>query len=192
MNAPTPSSPGVEDRVSERAPPTGYRIEQAMSAWQSARTRLLTDDADLAHDEAALTALLGPETGDVRDVLSRLLQATQTAAALSDAANEMLANLKGRQDRYRRRVEQFRSTVFAIMDAIGERRFETAAFTVSIAAGRPSAIITDEALIPDRFVKITTERKVDKVLLLSALRDGEVIEGAAISNSLPTLTVRSR
>lgn len=173
-------------------PPSGYRIEAAMSAWQSARARLLIDDADLAHDEAALEALLGTETGDVNEIITRLVLAAQHAAAMDDAAATMIENLKARRDRYKRRAEQFRASTFAVLDAMGQRRFETAAFTVSVAAGRPAAHITDEDALEDRFIKVTTERKVDRAAVLTALKDGEVIEGAMLTNSLPVLTVRNK
>lgn len=187
-----PATPGAEDRVSGQLPPTGYRIEQAMSAWQSARARLLADDADLAHDEAALAELLGPEAGDVKSVLSRLLQATQTAASLADAASEMLANLKGRQDRYKRRVETYRGTIFAIMDALGDRKAEFPHGTISIAAGKVAAIITDEAALPDRFIEVVTTRTPDRKAILTALKDGEVFDGATLANGLPSLMIRGR
>lgn len=172
--------------------PSGYHVEQVMAAWMSVRARLLTDDADLAHDEAALADLMGPEGGDVHDILSRLLQATQHAASMAAAADEMAATLRGRIDRYKRRAETFRGTMFAIMDAIGERKIEFPHGTVSLAAGRAAAVITDEDALPDRFVTVTTTRKPDKAAILAALKDGEVIEGATLSNSLPQIVVRPK
>lgn len=172
--------------------PSAWRIEQAVSAWQSARSRLLVDDIDLANDEAALTALLGPEEGDVRSILSRLLTAAQHAGAMADGAAEMLANLKGRQDRFKRRADACRATIFAIMDAMGTRNEVFPHGTLSIGAGRPAAIITNEAALPDRFVRVETKRTRDYAAILTALKDGEVVEGATLTNSLPTLTVRSK
>lgn len=182
----------IEPETKATTAPSGWKIEQAMSAWQSARSRLLVDDSDLAHDEAALSALLGPEEGDVRDILSRLLRAAQHATAMADAAAEMLANLKARQDRYKRRNEVFRGTIFAILDAVGERKMEFAHGTMSLGKGKEVAIITDEDALEDRFVKVVTSRTPDKAAILTALKDGEVVDGAALSNSLPTLTIRSK
>ena len=60
-----------------RPPPSGYRIEQAMSVWESARERLLS--GELAQDDqAALTdELLGAAEGEVDDVLARVLRAVR-------------------------------------------------------------------------------------------------------------------
>lgn len=172
--------------------PSGYHIEMAMSAWQSARARLLADDADLAHDEAALTALLGHEEGDVREILGRLLHATQHASAMADAADAMLDHLKARRDRYRAREQAMRGTMFAILEAMDERRFELPHGTLSIKAGTSSVVITDEAALSDRFVEVVTTRKPLKAEIKTALNDGEVVDGAMMSNGFPTLTVRSK
>ena len=75
---------------------------------------------------------------------------------------------------------------------MGERKIELPHGTASLSTGRQTALITDEAAIPDRFVKIVTERKIDKAELLAALKDGEVIEGATLTNSMPSLTLRSK
>lgn len=172
--------------------PSGYRVEQAVSAWQSARARLLADDADLAGDEAALAALLGPQDGEVRDILSRLLSATQHAAAMAEAAGAMIDNIAARRDRYKRRSEAMRGTIFAIMDAIGEPKQEFPHGTISISRGKSVAIITDDQALPDQYVTVVTTRKPDKAAILAALKDGEVIDGAELTNGLPSLTIRSK
>jgi hypothetical protein len=111
---------------------------------------------------------------------------------MAEAAEAMLVNLKGRQDRYRRRNDAFRSAIFAIMDATGERKAEFPHGTISLSAGRVAAIITDEDALPDRFVTVKVVRQLDRAAILTALKDGEVVDGATLTNSLPTLTVRNK
>lgn len=169
-------------------PPSAWRIEQAMATWASTRARLLHDDAELAHDEAALSRLIGPEEGDVRDVLARVLRAARHAEAMADAAKEQIADMKGRQDRYKRRSEQLRATGFAILDALGEARFETGDLTASIRAGVPSLILDETAELPDQYVRIT--RSPDRAAIIADLRQGVVIDGAVLSNGIATLSIR--
>lgn len=196
--------------------PSGYRIEQALTAWQSARARLLNDDADLAHDEAALVDLLGPEEGGVDDVLARVLRVAAHAKSMADAAGDRIEDLKARNDRYKRRHESWRGVAFAIMDALGKMKFELPDMTVSVSAGKIGLAVTDEDALPDMYVRTVTTKSPDKALLLAALkqqaqiretliteaaRAGEAVDetklpsgipGAVLSSGLPTLTVRMK
>lgn len=165
--------------------PSAWKIEQALSAWQSARARILADDP-----EADIDAILGGETHDVREILSRLLSAEQWAAAQRDAAEALISNLDARRHRFARQSESMRGTIFAILDAIGEAKAVFAQGTISIRDGKPAVHVTDEAALADRFV--TVKRVPNKTEIGIALRDGEVVEGAMLTNSLPVLSVRSR
>lgn len=177
------------DKTRRVDPPSGWKIEQAMSVWHSVRARLLNEDAGLAHDEAALSDLLGHEEGDVRDVLARVLRAAKHAESMADAAKEQIADMKGRQDRYKRRSEQLRATGFAILDAIGETRVELADLTASVRAGVPSLILSEDAVLPDEYVLVT--RAPDRAAIVAGLKQGAVIDGAVLSNGLPYLAIRS-
>lgn len=169
---------------------SAFRIEQAMAAWQSARSRLLADDADLVHDESALADLLGPEEGEIETILARLLRAARHAKSMSDGAAELIEDMQARKSRYARRNEALRGTAFAIMDALGKKKTELPDITASVRAGQPSVIITDENSIPDIYVRI--ERKIDRATILSALKSGLTVDGAELSNSGPSLMIRTK
>jgi Gp157 protein len=171
---------------------SGYRIQQALSSWQSARARLLREDAELAHDEAMLAELLGDETENVQDILARLLRAAVHATAMASAAADQIETIKGRQDRYKRRAETMRSTAYAIFDAVGTTKMELPDLTASIRRGTQSAMIIDEAAVPDKFVEIVTTRKIDKAVVLSTLKAGEEVPGCFLSNGLPSLAIRTK
>ena len=76
------------------------------------------------------------------------------------------------------------------MGAAGLNKLMMPDFTASLGQGRPRVIVVDEALIPETFWK--TERTLRKADLGKALKDGEQIAGAALSNAEPVLTVRTR
>lgn len=170
--------------------PSGYKIEQALSAWQSARQRLLTDDLDLAHDEAALAELLGEETGNVQDILARLLRAAVHAASMAEAAGVQIEAMTGRRDRYRRRAEAMRATSFAMMLAIETPKITLPDLTASLTAGRPTVGITDENTIPDEYIKVT--RVPDKAALMADLKVGVIIPGAELRDGLSSLSIRTK
>jgi hypothetical protein len=173
-----------------RPPPSGYRIEQALAAWQSARARLLSEDSALEHDQAALDELLGDVEGDVEDVLARLLRAARDAKAMAEASAGLIEDMQARKARFLRRNEAFRATAFAILDALGRNRFDLPDITASIRAGQPSVQITNEDEIPDLYVELV--RKIDRQTIASVLKSGGEVPGATLTNSIPTLSLRTK
>ena len=171
-----------------KQPPSAYRIEQAMSVAHAVRARLLQDDPDLASDETALRDTLDGET-DVFDLIRRLARFTLDAEATAAAAKERADNINARRQRYERRAHHARQAMFGMLDALGETKLEDAEFTVSLRVGRPSVIITDEAELPEPFVKVT--RSPDKTAIAAALKAGGAVPGAEMANGMPTLTLKS-
>lgn len=170
--------------------PSAWQIEQAMSALMSGRAALLANDPDLAADEAAMSDALRAETEDVFALLHRMLRASVAARSMADAAEEMAANITARRDRYKRRADALRSTVFAAMDALGIPKIELPDLTASIARGKPAALITDETALPDEYWRTT--RAVNKAAINDAIKQGVVIPGVEMTNSIPSLTVRTK
>jgi hypothetical protein len=176
--------------MNEIRPPTGYRVEQALSVWAAARARLLAEDSGLEHDEAALEELLGAAEADVEEVLKRLLRAARDAKAMAEASAGLIEDMQARKARFARRNEAFRATAFAIMDTLGRTKVEMPDLTASIRAGQPSVQIVNEEEIPDIYVHM--ERRIDKQTIASVLKSGGEVPGAVLSNSLPTLALRTR
>lgn len=168
--------------------PSGWKIEQAMAAYQSARARLLADDPEL--NEATLSDMLGAEGCDVMEAIAQLLRAARHAKAQADALSAMIDDMASRKARYLRRNDSMRGTVFAILDALGLAKVEFPDISASIRSGQPSVVITDEASVPDMYVELV--RKIDKQTVASVLKSGGEVPGAMLSNSLPTLTLRTR
>lgn len=171
--------------------PSPFAIGQALACWHATRSRLLSDDADLGQDEHQLQALLGEECDDLAEIQARLARAVVVADRMAETADAMGADLLARRNRYRRRAQSYRASLLAILEATGSRRFEAADVTVSVRLGQSAVVVTDEAALPERFVRTEVTRKVDKAALREALGDGEVIAGAALSNGPPHIAVKS-
>ncbi len=196
--------------------PSGWRIEQAMATWQSARARLLHDDPTLEDDEAALSNLLGPEAGDIRSILARVLRAAVHAKSIADAGARRVEEMQGRVKRYKGRSDTMRGLALAILEAIGETKAELPDMTVSIRSGQQVADVINVDLLPPIYVHEVTVKTPDKELLLAALKQqaelrasllaeaeltGEVLDetklpqgipGAVLSVSLASLNVRTK
>ena len=175
-----------------RPPPSGYRIESALAAWQSARARLLAEDPALEHDEAALVDLLGPEEGDVNEVLARLVRAALHAESMAGAAAERIEAMRERETRFKSRAQTMRGTAFAVMDAIGLRKLELEDVTASVRNGTPSVQVTDIDAVPDLYVETVVSKKADKRTILAVMKTGAPVPGCELSNAMPTLTLRTR
>ena len=170
--------------------PSAWQIEQAMSSLMSGRAALLANDPDLAADEAAMSDALRAETDDVFTLLHRMLRASVAARSMADAAEEMAANITARRDRYKRRADALRSTVFAAMDALGIPKIELPDITASIAKGRSRAIVTNELDIPDEYTLTTVKPNMEAIR--AALSDGVVVPGVEMTNAIPSLHVRTK
>lgn len=169
--------------------PSAWTITAAVAAAQSALHRLEAA-GDIEADEAAALAVLEQEAPAIDDVLARLLRVLDEAKASAEAAEARIDALTLRRDRYRRQAEEYRRTVFAMLDALCLRKWKNAEFSVSITDGRAGVVITDEAALPDSFVRIT--KTPDKTAIGCALREGHEVPGATMANGMPTLTVRTK
>ena len=169
--------------------PSGWRIEQAMSIADAVKRRLLADDPDLAADETMLRDMLDGET-DAFDLMRRMVRFALDASSLADAADARATDLIARRDRFTRRAETARAAVFGMLDALGETKLTDAEFTATISAGRQGLVLTDEAALPDRLMRVT--RSPDRAAIAAALKAGLAVSGAEISNGSPTLTIRKK
>jgi len=69
-------------------------------------------------------------------------------------------------------------------------KFERADYTASIRPGQPHVLVTDGTALPDTMVRV--KREPDKTLIGAALKAGDTVPGAELSNSAPNLTIRTR
>jgi hypothetical protein len=165
--------------------PSAFRLEQAVATLQAARARMA--EAGLSPED--ISEAVGPENGDVRDALARLLRHAVLAEATADAMTELQKRMADRKARYQRQASEARATAFAVMDALGERKVQFPDLTVSIRPGQPRAVVLDVDALPDAFVAV--ERKPRLREILAALQAGEDVPGATLNNGIDTLTVRT-
>jgi hypothetical protein len=74
-----------------------------------------------------------------------------------------------------------------LMEAAGLKKVERPAATVSIAAGRPKVVITDENELPEDCVRV--KREPDKARIAAQLQRGEYVPGASLSNAESVLRI---
>jgi len=141
-------------------------------------------------DEAALLAAIEQDVPDAAHIVTLLVRAVGEAEADVDVIGERLVALATRRDRAKRRAETMRGLLLTVMEAAGTQKWKHPEFTVSVSAGRPGLIITDETALPEECFR--TVRELDKSKTKQLLSEGIPIAGAEMANGMPTLTIRSK
>lgn len=149
--------------------------------------RLIEEHPELADDEVLRADTLVGCT-DADQVLRKLVLELITASAMAEGVTEVIGKLKDRQERFERRQEAIRSLMQRVMDAAQISKLQLPEATLSMRPGVQRVVITDERSIPDRFLITTTN--ISKAMIKDALKDGETVPGASLSNAEPTLSVR--
>lgn len=159
------------------------RLAGPQIAALSAHIRALAGD----DDEAWLDTLSGETdaVGAARAVVRQIIETDAQADALKTVA----ATYSERKKAMEARVDRLRGALLRFMLEIGEKTLPLPEATVSISAGQPSLIgDPDVDAIPQDYVRIT--KTPDRTLIRKALIDGFEVEGCALSNAEPRLTVR--
>lgn len=103
-------------------------------------------------------------------------------------ADEKLAEMaKHRATRLETRAAQARATLLTIVDEkIRQKKLQRPLATLSVSRSTPQPRVTEAATIPSEYMRTV----VDLPKLGKALRDGERIDGAELSNTRPVLVLR--
>ena len=141
----------------------------------------------IANEEDQWLLTLESET-ELHEFLARVVARMQDTDAKIEGIGNLIANLKARCDRFEQRSDAMRALAFKVLVQAGVKKIELAAATLSIRAGQPKVIITDETALPPNCVRIRTEP--DRIAIKEQLMRGEQIPGAEMSNAEPTLAVR--
>jgi len=149
--------------------PSGYQIETVLAAWNDLRARLIEADPE---DAPELSDLLNNENSNVDDMLARLIRAVVHSDGLIKLATSRIDDIKHRRERYENRSAGLRGTVLQLMEVTGRKALDLGDVTA--------------------YVRPKTETMPDKVKIGADLREGVVIDGATLSNPMPTLTIRTR
>ena len=143
---------------------------------------VIGDDEDMA-----LTAIEG-ETG-LTEMIGGAVSRIQELEAFEAAIAEQVKALNERKSRFARQSEHIRQAILVAMGHVDMKKLELPHATVTRKPVPPKAEITSEADIPSKFWK-PADPKLDRKALLEALKDKEVVPGAALSNGGETIMIR--
>lgn len=169
--------------------PSAYALEQAFSSLMSARARMAENDDTLFDEMTGEVLDFAVIEGDAIALLHATLRAAQAAAVLAKAASARADEIQDRAARFKARADALRGAAFAAMDALDMRKIELPDLTASIRAGSASVVITDETQLHPMYWRQRAP-EIDKAAIGAALKAGDAVAGAELSNSLPSLTIR--
>ena len=154
--------------------PSSHAIQNAMRAAMEAISQLPDDE-----DYGLLLSTIEGES-DILEVLDRVVEHAISDNKLAELARERARRIEARSDRAREIATR-------IVEALGVSPLERPIYTASIMQIRKS-IVTDAMAVPDKFSRTT----IDMIALGKALRAGEEVPGAELSNAEPSLRITTR
>jgi Siphovirus Gp157 len=162
--------------------------ELAMSVvlYQRLKAEILRNEDGIADDDQALLDTL-EGSSDINEQIAALLRDAQRCDVMSNGIAEIISDNNVRRHRLDAKSARLRAMSLAAMQECGIPKIQAPDLTISIAAGVPSVVITDEAAVPDHLCKI--ERTPKKNEIAKILKSGEFVPYATLSNAVPVLKV---
>jgi len=156
--------------------------------YQLLKKRLLDEYGDL--DEETLADTLEGIT-NLHEMIAAVIRSALVDEALVSGLRLRLDDMKERLSRLEIRGAKKRQLAFEAMSEAGLKKLEQADFTASLRAGSPSLVIAAEDEIPQDYW-VPQPPKLARQALLNALKQGNEIPGAVLSNAKPSLSVRTK
>lgn len=159
----------------------GYELNEAMKLRQ-----LLGEDAD---PKLLLDTIEG-ET-NLAEACVVVLEQTHEDEILVEGLKAKIDELQTRKGRMEKSIDSRRGIILMAMDKAGLQTIKSPLGTMTARPTPPKATITDEALIPAKFWK-PSDPKLDRAAVAEALKAGEAVPGAALSNGGVSLSIRTK
>lgn len=173
-------------------------MPDTLTARRSATVRAIGAELNRAIE---IRRMLG-ETDDPKLILDTIEGETNLAEAcvavleetleddiLIEGLDAKIKELQVRKGRMEKSIEGRRTIILMAMDRAGLDTIKSPLGTMTARPTPPKVQITDEAQIPAKFWK-TSDPKLDRSAVGDALKAGESVPGASLSNGGITLSIR--
>jgi len=163
-------------------------LEFSALTYRAIRDRIRAEDPQI--DEQTLADTVEGLT-DLHEIITAIIRSVLTDEALATGLKGRIADMQERLDRLQDRASKRRQVAKDVMIDLDIKKITAPDFSVSIRPGLPSLMVIDEAAVPSIYWQPSAPR-LKRQELLSELKDGAAIEGVALSNPEPVLSVRVR
>jgi len=110
---------------------------------------------------------------------------------MPSVARNRIAEMDDRLGRLQDRAAKRRQIAKETMIGLDLKKLEAPDFTASVRPGMASLVVLDEASVPSIYWE-PRPPKLDRTSLIADLKQGSEVDGAALSNPEPILSVRTR
>jgi hypothetical protein len=163
-------------------------LEFAAITYRTIRGRIQAEDPQI--DEQTLADTVEGLT-DLNEIIAAIIRAALADEALATGLKGRIAQMQDRLERLQDCAAKRRQIAKDAMVELDLKKITAPDFTVSIRPGMPSLLVLDEAAVPSAYWE-PREPRLNRQELLNELKGGADIEGVALSNPEPVLSVRTR
>ena len=164
------------------------KLEFAAITYRSIRDRIRATDPKI--DEQTLADTVDGLT-DLHEIIAAIVRAALADEALATGLKGRIGEMQDRLDRLQDCAAKRRHIAKEVMVELELKKITAPDFTISIRPGMPALLVLDEAAVPSIYWQPSAPR-LNRLGLLSELKEGADIQGVALSNPEPVLSVRTR
>jgi len=161
-------------------------INLAALTYRTLRDRIRAQDPTL--DEETLADTVEGLT-DLPEIITAIIRSALADEALAKGLKGRITEMQERLERLQDRASKRRQIAKDVMVDLDIQKITAPDLSVSIRPGLPALMVIDEAAVPSIYWEPSAPR-LKRQELLSELKDGVQIDGVALSNPEPVLSVR--
>jgi hypothetical protein len=163
-------------------------LEFAAISYRTIRDRIKTQDPSI--DEQTLADTVEGLT-DLHEIIAAIVRSALADEALASGLKCRINDMQGRLARLQDRASKRRQIAKDVMGELDLKKITAPDFSVSIRPGLPGLQVLNEDAVPSIYWQ-PGEPRLKRQILLNELKEGQEIEGVALSNAEPVLSVRVR
>ncbi len=160
----------------------------AAITYRTLRDRLRAEDPTI--DEQTLADTVEGLT-DLHEIITAIVRSAVADEALVAGLKGRIGDMQGRLERLQDRASKRRQIAKDVMVELDLKKITAPDFSVSIRPGTPALQVLNEDAVPSIYWQ-PGEPRLKRQQLLGELKEGQAIEGVALSNPEPVLSVRVR
>jgi hypothetical protein len=160
----------------------------AAITYRGIRDRIRAQDPQI--DEQTLADTVEGLT-DLHEIVAAVIRAALADEALARGLKCRISDMQGRLDRLEDRAAKRRQIAKDVMVELDLKKLNAPDFTASIREGIPALMVLNEDAVPSIYWQ-PSEPRLKRQELAYELKQGAEIDGVALSDPEPVLSVRTR